>query len=71
MSSGAAILLGVNPIARLASISIDCPDPDDLARFYCELLGLEEAAFQPAPDRWRVMLDPAGHPFCLSTDRPD
>jgi len=135
VSSGAAILLGVNPIAPLASISIDCPDPDDLARFYCELLGLEEAfatpdrgvvclsgagplislmrardyvapdwpdgpqrqqihfdlaaedlaadvaraiaigareaAFQPAPDRWRVMLDPAGHPFCLSTDRPD
>jgi hypothetical protein len=21
---------------------------------------------QPAPDRWRVLLDPAGHPFCLS-----
>lgn len=22
---------------------------------------------QPQPDVWRVMLDPAGHPFCLST----
>ena len=21
---------------------------------------------QPQPERWRVMLDPAGHPFCLS-----
>ncbi len=20
---------------------------------------------QPQPDRWRVLLDPAGHPFCL------
>lgn len=22
--------------------------------------------FQPGGDRWRVYLDPAGHPFCLS-----
>ncbi|TQN31663.1 glyoxalase/bleomycin resistance protein/dioxygenase superfamily protein [Haloactinospora alba] len=22
---------------------------------------------QPDPDRWRVLLDPAGHPFCIST----
>jgi hypothetical protein len=22
---------------------------------------------QPDPDRWRVLLDPAGHPFCLTT----
>ena len=25
---------------------------------------------QPAPDRWRVLLDPAGHPFCLSNQIP-
>jgi hypothetical protein len=122
-------------IGPLASISIDCPDPDALAPFYRGLLGLEEAfvtsdrgvivlsgagpmvtlmrveayvaptwpagpqhqqmhidvavddldsavpaaialgateaAHQPAPDRWRVLLDPVGHPFCLSTVRPD
>lgn len=120
-------------IAPLASISINCTDPDELATFYRQLLGLEEAFaapdrsvialsgagpmvtlmrvdgyvppawpsdggqlhldlaaehldadvaaavalgareadFQPAPDVWRVMLDPAGHPFCLSTSRPD
>lgn len=122
-------------VGSLASISIDCPDPDVLAPFYCGLLGLEEAfatpdrgvvslsgagpmvtlmrvdvytppswpdgpqrqqmhldvgvddltdavsaalelgateaALQPAPDRWRVLLDPVGHPFCLSTVRPD
>jgi hypothetical protein len=34
-------------------------------------LGAIEAAYQPAPDRWRVLLDPVGHPFCLSTVRPD
>ena len=26
---------------------------------------------QPAPDRYLVLLDPAGHPFCLSTQIPD
>jgi hypothetical protein len=125
----------VTRIGALASISIDCPDPDALAPFYCGLLGLQEAfatpdrgviclagagpmltlmrvdsyvapswpegpqhqqihldvavdelestvpaaialgateaAHQPAPDQWRVMLDPIGHPFCLSTVRPD
>ncbi len=122
-------------VAALASISIDCPDPDSLASFYCGLLGLEEvfatpdrsvvalsgagpmltlmrvepyespswptgprgqqmhldlaagdlesdvaaaielgareAKFQPAPEQWRVMLDPVGHLFCLSAARPD
>ncbi len=34
-------------------------------------LGATLAAAQPAPGRWRVLLDPAGHPFCLSTQIPD
>ncbi|MFJ3422053.1 VOC family protein [Streptomyces sp. NPDC086082] len=29
--------------------------------------GATKAAGQPALDRWRVLLDPAGHPFCLTT----
>ena len=114
---------------RLGSVSLDCPDPSALARFYATLLGVEvaydtegfaalrldgawlsmqkvedyrpptwpdpevpqqahldfavadleaaeeaaltagatTAATQPSPDRWRVMLDPAGHPFCVTT----
>jgi Glyoxalase-like domain len=28
-------------------------------------LGARRAGEQPRPTRWRVMLDPAGHPFCL------
>ena len=35
-----------------------------------ERLGARVAPFQPAPDRWRVLLDPAGHPFCLTTQIP-
>lgn len=121
-------------IAPLASLSINCPRPDDLVAFYCALLGLEEAFatadrsivslagagpmitlmsaeeyvtpqwpngpqhaqmhldlaaedlavavtaalrigareadVQPDPSAWRVMLDPVGHPFCLSAVRP-
>jgi len=33
--------------------------------------GASPAAVQPSPDRWRVLLDPAGHPFCLSTLIPE
>ena len=35
------------------------------------MLGARVAGFQPSPALWRVMLDPAGHPFCLSTQIPD
>jgi hypothetical protein len=33
--------------------------------------GARKADTQPSPDRWRVMLDPAGHPFCLTGLIPD
>jgi len=68
-------------VGTLASVSIDCPDPDGLAPFYVGLLGLEEAF--ATPDRGVICLagagpmvtlmrvDPVGHPFCLSTVRPD
>lgn len=35
-----------------------------------ERLGAALAAEQPAPDRRRVLFDPAGHPFCLTTQVP-
>jgi predicted enzyme related to lactoylglutathione lyase len=30
-------------------------------------IGATEAPGHPGDDEWRVMLDPAGHPFCLTT----
>jgi predicted enzyme related to lactoylglutathione lyase len=30
-------------------------------------LGASKPDFQPAPDQWRVLQDPAGHPFCITT----
>ena len=35
-----------------------------------ERLGARISPVQPAPDRWRVLFDPAGHPFCLTTQIP-
>jgi hypothetical protein len=35
-----------------------------------EKLGARQASFQPAPELRRVLLDPAGHPFCLTTQIP-
>jgi hypothetical protein len=29
-------------------------------------LGATKPAHQPDPQRWRVLLDPAGHPFCIT-----
>ncbi len=118
---------------RLGGVSLDCDDPQSLARFWAELLGgqvafesddfvavkLEScwlsavrvpdyerptwpegptakqvhlelsvkdleaaqseavakgasvAGTQPNPEGWRVLLDPAGHPFCITTLIPD
>ncbi|WP_129841874.1 VOC family protein [Streptomyces sp. RFCAC02] len=40
---------------------------DDLDEAEARLLtlGAAKPPHQPAPDRWRVLTDPAGHPFCL------
>jgi len=35
-----------------------------------ERLGAKIAPIQPVLDRWRVLFDPAGHPFCLTTQIP-
>ncbi|MCU1494331.1 MAG: hypothetical protein JWO62_2095 [Acidimicrobiaceae bacterium] len=45
---------------------------DDLARAEsaCRDLGADIPEFQPGGERWRVLTDPAGHPFCLSAKQP-
>jgi hypothetical protein len=46
---------------------------DDLETATAEAisLGAEKASVQPAPDRWTVLIDPAGHPFCVTTLIPE
>jgi catechol-2,3-dioxygenase len=43
----------------------------DTAEAAATKAGARKAAFQPCPDKWRVMLDPGGHPFCLNCQIPD
>ena len=45
----------------------------DLERAVTEAvaLGATQAGQQAQPGLWRVLLDPAGHPFCLTTMLPD
>jgi catechol 2,3-dioxygenase-like lactoylglutathione lyase family enzyme len=42
---------------------------DDLDSAEARLLklGATKPDSQPQPHRWRVLLDPAGHPFCITT----
>lgn len=42
-------------------------DVDDLDEGEAAVLGIgaKKASVQPCPDEWRVLLDPAGHPFCI------
>lgn len=47
-----------------AHIDFDVPDLDDAERAVLAL-GATKASSQPSPDSWRVLIDPAGHPFCL------
>jgi catechol 2,3-dioxygenase-like lactoylglutathione lyase family enzyme len=46
-------------------------DVDDLDLAEVALLerGASKPQFQPGGDRWRVLVDPAGHPFCISKAR--
>ena len=46
-------------------------DDLDAAEAEAIRLGARKAAEQPGPDRWRVLYDPAGHPFCLSSQIPE
>ncbi len=41
-------------------------DDLDAAEARCRELGATVPDFQPGEGRWRVLLDPSGHPFCLT-----
>lgn len=46
-------------------------DDLDEAQALALRLGATEPASQPDPQRWRVLLDPAGHPFCVTVMIPE
>lgn len=43
-------------------------DDLDEAQAAALAVGATLAAVQPEPEQWRVMIDPVGHPFCLTTN---
>ena len=42
----------------------------DEAEAHALRVGARKADVQPQPDQWRIYLDPAGHPFCLTSNIP-
>jgi hypothetical protein len=48
------------------AVSAKTTDALDDVEAQAVALGAVKAADQPSPDRWRVLLDPAGHPFCIT-----
>ncbi|GIE02242.1 hypothetical protein Adu01nite_35920 [Paractinoplanes durhamensis] len=79
---GAGVLLTIQEVPDLPPVSWpDGPIPkqmhlepavDDLDAAETAMLaaGARRAGVQPSPERWRVLLDPAGHPFCITTLMP-
>lgn len=57
-------------VPKQIHLDLDVTDPD-AAVAEAIALGAVEAAFQPAPELHRILLDPAGHPFCLTTRIPE
>ncbi|GAA5180837.1 VOC family protein [Rugosimonospora acidiphila] len=53
-------------VPKQAHLELGVDDLDE-GQAYLVGLGATAAPWQPEPDRWRVLLDPAGHPFCIST----
>jgi catechol 2,3-dioxygenase-like lactoylglutathione lyase family enzyme len=80
---GAGVLLTIQQVADLAPVT--WPEGEVPKQIHLDLavedldtsekalldLGATKAGTQPSPDRWRVLIDPAGHPFCVTTLIPD
>ncbi len=80
---GAAVLITVQRVAdhrvpqwpagevpKQLHLELAVTDLDDGERA-AVALGATRASVQPSPDRWRVLTDPAGHPFCVSNQIPE
>jgi catechol 2,3-dioxygenase-like lactoylglutathione lyase family enzyme len=57
------------PTPKQMHLDLAVADLDGTERLALSL-GATRAPHQPMPDEWRVMIDPAGHPFCLTTQAP-
>ncbi|MFD9167323.1 VOC family protein [Streptomyces sp. NPDC059558] len=46
-------------------LDFDVDDLDEAEAWLLDL-GASKPEYQPNEERWRVLIDPAGHPFCLT-----
>ena len=58
------------PSSSIVHFDLDAAESLVESVAYAVECGATEAAEQPDP-RWRVLLDPAGHPFCITTEVHD
>jgi hypothetical protein len=58
------------PVPKQAHIDVDVDDLEG-AEQRAISLGAVRAETQPDPETYVILLDPAGHPFCLTTQIPD
>ncbi|NNH71236.1 VOC family protein [Nocardia uniformis] len=54
-----------NEVPKQMHLDLFVTDLDAAERAAIEI-GAVRAEFQPAADQWRVLIDPSGHPFCLT-----
>lgn len=53
-------------------VHLDLRAEPDLDTATAHAIGLGATLVDPQPDaRWKVLLDPAGHPFCITPFTPD
>ncbi|HWG26043.1 VOC family protein [Actinospica sp.] len=57
------------PTPKQMHLDIAVADLDE-AEHLALSLGATRSPHQPSPHEWRVLIDPAGHPFCLTTQPP-
>lgn len=60
----------IGSVPKQEHIDVDVDDLED-AENRAISFGAARAQWQPDPDSYLVFLDPAGHPFCLTTQIPD
>jgi hypothetical protein len=60
----------LRPVPKQAHIDLDVDDLDETERRAVSL-GAVRAESQPEPESYLVLLDPAGHLFCLTTQFPE
>jgi Glyoxalase-like domain len=58
------------PVPKQIHLELAVSDLDE-AEAGALAIGAVKADAQPSPEVWRVLVDPAGHPFCITTLIPE